>query len=60
MAVMAVMTAMAKPGPTDRNGEAEPNLPLRTLAMAKPGTPVNRDGEAEPECGHATLVAIVR
>ena len=43
----------------NRNGEAEPNLPLRTQAMAKPSTPANRDGEAEPECGHATLVAVM-
>ena len=59
MAAMTVTTATAKPSPTNRNGEAEPNLPLRTLAMAKPSTPANRDGEAEPECGHATLVAVM-
>src|SRR5690242_16463919 len=46
---MAAMAAMAKPSPTNRNGEAEPNLPLRTQAMAKPSTPAHRDGEAEPD-----------
>jgi hypothetical protein len=59
MAAMEAIAAMAKPSPTNRNGEAEPNLPLRTQAMAKPSTPANRDGEAEPECGHATLVAVM-
>ena len=45
---------MAKPSPhPNRNGEAEPNLPLRMQAMAKPSTPANRDGEAEPETPNA-------